>query len=99
MSYPLSPCPRLGLDVVARRCGLHPDLVRRLVALSLVDASRDAAGELWFQPAAITTIGQIQRLRTGLGLNYAAVGVVMDLLSRIHELETALGSRSTPPWT
>jgi chaperone modulatory protein CbpM len=99
MNYPLSPPPRLRLDVVAQRCGLHPDLVRRFVALSLVDASRDAAGELWFPPTAPATIGQIQRLRARLGLNYAGVGVVIDLLSRIRELEIALGSRSTPPWT
>jgi hypothetical protein len=44
----------------------------------------------------------VQRLRTGLGLNYAAVGLVTDLLDRIALLETALrASRSTgrSSWT
>jgi chaperone modulatory protein CbpM len=97
--YPLSRPWRLRLDVVAERSGLHPELLRRLVALSLLDASRDAAGELWFPPGVLVTIGRIQRLRVGLGLNYAAIGVVLDLLGRINELETALRSRSAAPWT
>ncbi|MFB7750205.1 MerR family transcriptional regulator, partial [Streptomyces sp. NPDC056121] len=42
--YALVAVPRLSLDAVARRSGLHPDLIRRFVALGLVDAERDAAG-------------------------------------------------------
>ncbi|MFD2353761.1 chaperone modulator CbpM [Nonomuraea ferruginea] len=32
----------------------------------------------------------MQRLHEGLSINYAAIGVVIDLLDRIAELETAL---------
>ncbi|MEA2484637.1 MAG: chaperone modulatory protein CbpM, partial [Thermoleophilaceae bacterium] len=39
-----------------------------------------------------------QRLRTGLGLNYAAIGLVLDLLDRIDELETNSRSRRTSRW-
>jgi DNA-binding transcriptional MerR regulator len=88
---------------VARRSGLHPDLVRRFVALGLVDAERDAAGHLVFDPTAPTVLARIQRLRSGLCLNYASIGLVLDLLDRISLLEAALrraGTRSeTPPWT
>ncbi|GAA1878255.1 chaperone modulator CbpM [Streptantibioticus ferralitis] len=112
--YPLTRPYRLSLDVVARRSGLHPDLVRRFVALSLVDAARDASGELWFTASAPAAIARVQRLRTGLCLNYAAIGLVMDLLDRIESLEAALRRanaahpqadapigqpRSGPPWT
>ncbi|MEU1625491.1 chaperone modulator CbpM [Streptomyces sp. NPDC020096] len=112
--YPLTRPYRLSLDAVARRSGLHPDLVRRFVALSLVDAARDASGELWFAANAPATIARVQRLRTGLCLNYAAIGLVLDLLDRIESLETALRrasaahpqadaptgqARSGPPWT
>jgi hypothetical protein len=45
----------------------------------------------------LATAARIQRLRAGFSLNYAAVGLVMDLLDRIEELETAL--RRTPPQT
>ncbi|GGL68632.1 hypothetical protein GCM10010095_61840 [Streptomyces anthocyanicus] len=101
--FALVPTPRLSLDTVARRSGLHPDLVRRFVALGLVDAERDAAGHLVFDPTAPAVLARIQRLRAGLCLNYAAIGLVLDLLDRISLLESALrlrGTRSdTPPWT
>ncbi|MFF9330732.1 MerR family transcriptional regulator, partial [Streptomyces sp. NPDC014776] len=38
-------------------------------------------------------------LRTGLGLNYSAIGLVLDLLDRIERLETAARRRRTSSWT
>ena len=93
--YVLARRPRLGLDAFARRCGLHPDMVRRFVALGLLPCNPDARGELWFDPSALAVVARIQRLRTGLGLNYAAIGLVLDLLDRIEELETASRRRRT----
>jgi len=86
----------LTLETVADRAGLHPELVRRFAALGLLDTSRDAAGTLWFPPDAPATIARIQRLRAGLCLNYAAIGLVLDLLDRIDALETALGGSTAP---
>jgi DNA-binding transcriptional MerR regulator len=97
-AHPLTVPNRLSLAVVAKRTGLHPDLVRRLVALSLLDARRDEQARLWFAPEAVTVLARIQRLRAGVGLNYAAVGVVLDLLDRIAVLEAALRARSETPW-
>ena len=89
----------IQLDVFATRCGLHPDMVRRLVALGLLACQQDARGDLWFEPSALVTVARIQRLRTGLGLNYAAIGLVLDLLDRIEELESASRRRRTSLWT
>lgn len=86
----------LTLETVADRAGLHPELVRRFAALSLLDTSRDAAGTLWFSPDTPATIARIQRLRAGLCLNYAAIGLVLDLLDRIDALEAALGGSTSP---
>ena len=80
----------LSLDEFAAAAGLHPDLVRRLVALGLLDAASDAAGRLWFPRSQLAAVARVQRLRAGLGLNYAAVGLVTDLLDRIAVLEAAL---------
>ena len=91
--------PDLHLDVFATRCGLHPDMVRRLVALGLVTCRQDARGDLRFEPSALLTVARIQRLRTGLGLNYAAIGLVLDLLDHIEELESASRQRRTSRWT
>ena len=95
---------RLSLEEVSYRCGLHPLVIRRFVALSLVEADRDESGRLWFGPGAPAALARAQRLRTGLGLNYAAIGLVLDLLDRIEQLEAALrrsghtGKEHTP-WT
>jgi len=97
--YLLARRPGIQLDVFATRCGLHPDMVRRLVALGLLACQQDARGDLWFEPSELVTVARIQRLRTGLGLNYAAIGLVLDLLDRIEELESASRRRRTSPWT
>ena len=88
---------RLSLDTVAERSGLHPVLIRKLVALGLLDCTSDANGQLWFAPSTMATLARIQRLRTELSLNYAAIGLVMDLLDRIDALEAQVRSRQ--PWT
>ena len=93
MSFPLVRPVRLRLDSFAQTAGLHPDLVRRLVALGLLDAASDAGGVLWFARAQLARVARIQRLRRGLALNYAALGLVLDLLDRIDELEAALRAR------
>ena len=105
--YALARPHRLSLNTTAARAGLHPDLVRRFVALSLLEASRDADGTLWFTETAPVVLARIQRLRAGLSLNYAAIGLVLDLLDRIDRMETALRTRPTarggaggdPRWT
>jgi DNA-binding transcriptional MerR regulator len=97
--YVLARQPGIRLDVFATRCGLHPDMVRRLVALGLLACQQDARGDLRFEPSALVTVARMQRLRTGLGLNYAAIGLVLDLLDRIEELEAASRRRRTSRWT
>ncbi|AEM83102.1 chaperone modulator CbpM [Streptomyces violaceusniger] len=101
--YDLVPAPRLSLETVATRTGLHPELIRRFVVLGLVEAERDAAGRLVFAPGAPAAVGRVERLRSGLCLNYASIGLVLDLLDRIDLLEAALrrsGVRSgEPSWT
>ena len=87
---------RLNMEAFARTTGTHPDLIRRLVALGLLEADRDAAGDLWFAPGQVAAMGRVQRLRAGFGLNYAAVGLVTDLLDRITVLEAALREAPRP---
>ena len=74
-----------GLDInaFAAASRLHPDLIRRFVALGLLSPRTDWAGRLWFRPGDVATVARIQRLRAGFGLNYAAIGLVLDLLDRL----------------
>jgi chaperone modulatory protein CbpM len=93
--YVLAQPIRLDLDAFARAAGLHPDVVSRFVALGLIEASRDASGTLWFLPSQVAAVARLQRLRAGFGLNYAALGLVVQLLDRIAELE-AVQRRGSP---
>ncbi|MED7931366.1 chaperone modulator CbpM [Nonomuraea sp. LP-02] len=95
MSYALVRQVRLDPDAYARATGLHPQVVGRLVALGLLEPVRNARGELCFMPAQVAAAARIQRLHEGLSINYAAIGVVIDLLDRIGELEAALRDRPT----
>jgi len=93
MTVALVRVPLLAIEQFAGLAGLHPDMARRLVSLGLLEASQDASGELWFSTSQVSVAARIQRLRAGLALNYAGVGVVIDLLDRIAELEAALHAR------
>ncbi|HZO65148.1 MAG: chaperone modulator CbpM [Kribbellaceae bacterium] len=103
MSSALARPLALDLESFARLAGLHPQVVRRLVALGLVDAARDASGRLWFPYAELTTVARLQRLRAAFSINYAALGLVVDLLDRIAALEAAPKNRTRSPggrsWT
>jgi hypothetical protein len=83
---------RLNLSAFASESGTHPELIRRFVALGLLEARQDPAGELWFSRGQLAALGRVQRLRAGFALNYAAIGLVTELLDRIATLEAALRS-------
>jgi chaperone modulatory protein CbpM len=84
-----------SLEDFARAAGMHPELVRRLVAAGALDACRDQAGVLWFSPAQLAAVGRIQRLRATFMLSYSALGLVLDLLDRIERLQAAFSAQ--PP--
>lgn len=80
--------PYVSLTELACRCGVHPDLIDRFVALGLLDyAGHPAGGEAHFHAEAIGAVRRILRLRNQLGVNYAGIGVILELMSRIDDLE------------
>jgi chaperone modulatory protein CbpM len=85
----------VGLDVLARDAGLHPALVRRLVALGVVDPVGGTGAAPLFSGDAATRLVRAARLRRDLGLNYAGAVLAIELLARIDELEARL-SRYEP---
>ena len=82
----VSPRETLTLDELSRLVDLHPEMVLRLVELGLVDPEVGEPGWL-FQDAAVSRIWKIRRLHRDLGINWAGIGVVLDLLDRIDDLE------------
>jgi chaperone modulatory protein CbpM len=82
--------PLVDLESFARAGRLHPELARRMVALGLLDATTDPHGGLWFHPDQLHALARIQRLHADFPLDYAALGLVTDLLDRIAALEESV---------
>ncbi|GEM_PF-660679 len=84
--------PYLRIREVAVHCRIHPDLVDRFVSLGLIDpVNSGGREESWlFQREVIPLVQKIIRLRNELGINYSGIGVVLDLLDRIHALEARI---------
>jgi chaperone modulatory protein CbpM len=92
----------LDLETFSRAASIHPDIAGRFVALGLVEAFVGSGGELCFARDQVAVAARLQRLRSGLALNYAALGLVADLLDRIAALERASQSQPRnggPSWT
>jgi len=88
----------LDLESFARVMQVHPQMIRRLVALGLLEADRDASGQLWFPFSELAAVARIQRLRAAFSMNYAALGLVIHLLDRVAALEAALQDTSRRPF-
>ena len=86
-----------SLDELAREAGVHPELVRRLARIGLVDPV--SPGSDRWPAAAGPRLARALRLRRDLGLNYAGALLACDLLERIDELERRLSRYEEVPWT
>lgn len=78
----------LSTEEVAARCGLHPALVERLVALGLIEPMEDKSNR--FPPDVTLRLQRAMRLRRDLGLSYNGAALVLELLDRIEDLERRL---------
>lgn len=78
----------LSTDEVADRCGLHPSLVQRLVALGLIEPLDGRTDR--FSPDVTLRLQRALRLRRDLGLSYNGAALVLELLDRIENLERRL---------
>jgi hypothetical protein len=82
---------RVDLEALAREAGVHPEHIRRLVALGLLDpVSGTPATRMLFPRDAAAQIARVERLRRDLGLNYAGAILASSLLDRIEQLERRL---------
>jgi MerR family transcriptional regulator, heat shock protein HspR len=81
----------LTLSEVASCCDIHPDLIGRFVALGLLEpVGRAPDNQLLFEAGAVPLLHKILRLRNQLGINYAGIGVVLELINRIEEMEARI---------
>jgi len=81
--------PFLRLREIATRCMIQPDLVSHFVRFGLVDPIEWTENpEEWrFESQTVLLIQKIIRLQSDLEINYAGIGVILELLDRIETLE------------
>jgi hypothetical protein len=80
----------ISLDELAREAGLHPEVVRRLVRLGLLDPVGGSRGAEVFPRDASARLARAARLRRDLGLGYSGAVLACELLERIDSLEARL---------
>jgi chaperone modulatory protein CbpM len=85
----------VGLESLAAAAGLHPEVVRRLVRLGLIEACGGTRAAPLFRRQDAPLLARAARLRRDLGLNYAGAVLACELLARIDELERRLTYTST----
>lgn len=90
------PVDGLTLDELAREAGVHPELVRRLARIGLIEPLSPGS-DLW-PPAAAGRLARAVRLRRDLGLNYAGALLAVDLVERIDDLERRLRRYEEVTW-
>ncbi len=85
----------LSTEEVASRCGLHPALVERLVALGVIEPLEGRGNR--FSPEVTLRLQRALRLRRDLGLSYNSAALVLELLDRIEDLERRLAQYDHRP--
>ena len=82
----------LSLTQVVKITGLRADLIEKFVCLGLIDPiGKDPHTQEWIFPKEVLPLIQkIMRLHYDLEINFAGIGLVLELLSKIEELEARI---------
>ena len=75
------------IDIVSKRLGVTPAIVRRYTRLGLVVPGARRGRQALYTAADLARLRKIVRLTRDLGLNGAGVQVVLRLLDQIEVLE------------
>jgi MerR family transcriptional regulator/heat shock protein HspR len=86
------------LELAARLVQMPPAQLRRYAVSGLVKPKRVEKDRCWYGPEELARLRKIRRLRQDLGLNPAAIEVVLRLTDQIELLHRRLDdSRNTNP--
>ena len=80
----------LTLTELANVCECHPDQVRAWLQVGVIDVAGRRGEQLLFRRHAAARMARALRLRDDLGIGLHALGLVLDLLERVDELEAEL---------
>jgi MerR HTH family regulatory protein len=87
---PPADAAEVALDSLAHDAGLHPELVRRLIALGALEPAAGTRADPRYPRDAASHLARVARLRRELGLSWNGALLAYDLLARIEQLEERL---------
>jgi chaperone modulatory protein CbpM len=67
--------------------GLHPALIEQFVEFGLIEPATRLGAQLLFYPSTITRLHMIERLRRDIGVNVSSLGVILDLIDKVRQLQ------------
>lgn len=79
--------PMYVISVAAKMVNLHPQTLRHYENLGLVMPQRTNGNIRLYSPADIDRLSQISRLTDELGVNLAAVQIILDMRERLEQLQ------------
>jgi hypothetical protein len=77
-------------DIVAETVGARRSLVVRLARQGLIETLESKSGEPLLPRRAIFQLRRMQRLHRDLGVNFTGAAVILDMASRIEQLNREL---------
>lgn len=80
----------ISLAELARESRCHPGIVETFARLGVIETVSSTESAMRFSPSAIPRLRRALRLRRDLSVSGNALGLVLDLLDRIDELESEL---------
>ena len=82
---------------LADASGCHSELVEVFERVGVIESIRYSDGTVRFRESSISRMSQGLRLRRDLGVNLTSLGLVLDLLERVEQLETELEQTRKQP--
>lgn len=93
IQYRRGPLPPPGslltAEELSKLAHVHPDMIQCFIDWELIEPARTHPENL-FPDSIVPRIRRILRLRKDLGINWAGIAVVLDLVDRIDALEREL---------
>ncbi len=72
---------------LARAAAVHPERVRKFIAVGLIEPSRHTFSGPLFPRSSLERLQRIMRLRRDLGINLPGIAAVLDMRERIETLQ------------
>jgi len=95
MDYQTPDEPCYVISVAARIVNLHPQTLRHYERIGLVAPARSAGNVRLYSPSDIERLRKICRLTNELGVNLAAVDVILRLTDTIEQLQAEMDETRT----